>query len=98
MSTQSGIIARLAADGNDARYAVGVTPYARRKLEVNDPTLAYGRKPLPADQKRLDLVTEVLRQQLAEKGGLESVDLGPQAAEIRKEREQAKAISLDDLA
>mgnify|MGYP005992712007 CR=1 FL=1 len=53
--------------------------------EVNDPTLAYGRKPLPADQKRLDLVTEVLRQQLAEKGGLESVDLGPQAAEIRKE-------------
>ncbi|MFD6318215.1 DUF3280 domain-containing protein [Methylorubrum thiocyanatum] len=53
--------------------------------EVNDPTLAYGRKPLPADQKRLDLVTEVLRQQLAEKGGLESVDLSPQAAEIRKE-------------
>ncbi|BAU90506.1 hypothetical protein MPPM_1901 [Methylorubrum populi] len=53
--------------------------------EVNDPTLAYGRKPLPADQKRLDLVTEVLRQQLAEKGGLESVDLRPQAEEIRKE-------------
>ena len=30
--------------------------------EVNDPTLAYGRKPLPADQKRLDLVTDVLRK------------------------------------
>jgi hypothetical protein len=53
--------------------------------EVNDPTLAYGRKPLPADQKRLDLVTDVLRKQLAEKGGIESVDLGPQAEEIRKE-------------
>lgn len=53
--------------------------------EVNDPTLAYGRKPLPADQKRLDLVTDVLRKQLAEKGGIESVDLGPEAEEIRKE-------------
>ncbi|MRI54621.1 DUF2380 domain-containing protein [Methylobacterium sp. DB1607] len=53
--------------------------------EVNDPTLAYGRKPLPADQKRLDLVTDVLRKQLAEKGGIESVNLGPQAEEIRKE-------------
>ncbi len=38
-STHSGIIARLAADGNDARYRVDVTPYARLKLKVNDPTL-----------------------------------------------------------
>lgn len=53
--------------------------------EVNDPTLAYGRKPLPADQKRLEIVTEGLRRQLVEKGGIENVDLGPQAEEIRKE-------------
>ncbi|WP_411902731.1 DUF3280 domain-containing protein [Methylorubrum thiocyanatum] len=68
------------AQGEEAARKAAIFP-----AEVNDPTLAYGRKPLPADQKRLDLVTEVLRQQLAEKGGLESVDLGPQAAEIRKE-------------
>ena len=39
LSTHSGIRARLAADGNEARYSVGVIPYARRKLEVNEPTL-----------------------------------------------------------
>lgn len=53
--------------------------------EMNDPSLAYGRKPLPADQKRLGLVTDGLKAQLAEKAGIESVDLGPQAEEIRKE-------------
>ena len=53
--------------------------------EMNDPTLAYGRKPAPADQKRLGLVTDVLKAQLTEKAGIESVDLGPQAEEIRKE-------------
>jgi len=39
LSTQSGTRARLAADGKDARYRVGVTPYALAKLDVNDPTL-----------------------------------------------------------
>ncbi|ACB79959.1 MULTISPECIES: DUF3280 domain-containing protein [Methylorubrum] len=73
-------VASGTALGEEAARKAAIFP-----AEVNDPTLAYGRKPLPADQKRLDLVTEVLRQQLAEKGGLESVDLGPQAAEIRKE-------------
>ncbi|KQT47759.1 hypothetical protein ASG52_10860 [Methylobacterium sp. Leaf456] len=53
--------------------------------EMNDPTLAYGRKNLPADQKRLGLVTDVLKAQLSEKAGIESVDLAPQAEEIRKE-------------
>ncbi|MBO0180830.1 DUF2380 domain-containing protein, partial [Vibrio parahaemolyticus] len=52
--------------------------------EGNDPSLAYGRKPLPADQTRLDLATETLRANLTEKGGIESVDLSPQAEEIRK--------------
>ncbi|KAB7786269.1 DUF2380 domain-containing protein [Methylorubrum populi] len=73
-------VASGTALGEEAARKAAIFP-----AEVNDPTLAYGRKPLPADQKRLDLVTEVLRQQLAEKGGLESVDLSPQAAEIRKE-------------
>lgn len=53
--------------------------------EMNDPTLAYGRKNLPADQKRLGLVTDVLKDQLTEKAGIQSVDLAPQAEEIRKE-------------
>ncbi|MDH6639428.1 UNVERIFIED_ORG: hypothetical protein M2438_004603 [Methylobacterium sp. SuP10 SLI 274] len=69
-----------AASAEDAARKAAIFP-----AEVNDPTLAYGRKPLPADQKRLDLVTDVLRKQLAEKGNLESVDLSPQAEEIRKE-------------
>ncbi|MCG5246190.1 DUF3280 domain-containing protein [Methylorubrum extorquens] len=69
-----------AASAEDAARKAAIFP-----AEVNDPTLAYGRKPLPADQKRLDLVTDVLRKQLAEKAGLESVDLSPQAEEIRKE-------------
>jgi len=75
LSTLSGT-----ALAEDAARKAAIFP-----AEVNDPTLAYGRKPLPADQKRLDLVTDVLRRQLAEKGGLESVDLAPQAEEIRKE-------------
>ena len=69
-----------AATAEEAARKAAIFP-----AEVNDPTLAYGRKPLPADQKRLELVTDGLRKQLVEKGGLESVDLGPQAAEIRKE-------------
>ena len=68
-----------AASAQEARKAA-IFP-----AEVNDPTLAYGRKPLPADQKRLGLVTDVLKAQLGEKAGIESVDLGPQAEEIRKE-------------
>lgn len=68
-----------AAAAQDARKAA-IFP-----AEMNDPTLAYGRKNLPADQKRLGLVTDVLKAQLSEKAGIESVDLGPQADEIRKE-------------
>lgn len=64
----------------DAAHRAAIFP-----AEVNDPMLPYGRKPLPADQKRLDLVTSLLRSGLVEKGGVESVDLGPQAEEIRKE-------------
>ena len=37
--TQAGISACSDAGGNDARYAVGVIPYARVKLVVNEPTL-----------------------------------------------------------
>ena len=53
--------------------------------ELNDPTLPYGRKSPPADLKRLELITSVLRQALVDKAGLESVDLAPQEAEIRKQ-------------
>ena len=53
--------------------------------ELDDPTLPYGRKPPPATLKRLDLVTEELRKTLADRGGIESVDLTPQAEEIRKQ-------------
>lgn len=54
-------------------------------VEMNDPTLPYGRKSPPTDLKRLDLVTTELRQQLVERGGIESVDLSAQDEEIRKQ-------------
>ena len=53
--------------------------------EMNDPGLAYGRKPVPADQKRLVLITDQLRQSLAEKANIASVDLGPQTGEMAKQ-------------
>ena len=53
--------------------------------ELNDPSLAYGRKPAPAEQRRLGLVTDELRRSLADKAGLETVDLGPQTDEIGKQ-------------
>jgi hypothetical protein len=36
---QAGTIALAAAGGYEARYAVGVTPYVRLKVVVNEPTL-----------------------------------------------------------
>ncbi len=78
-------LALLSVWGGAALAEDGPRKAAIFPAEVNDPTLAYGRKPLPADQKRLDLVGDVLRKQLAERAGLESVDLAPQAEEIRKE-------------
>ena len=65
--------------------AEGARKAAIFPAEMNDPSLAYGRKNLPADQKRLGLVTDGLKAQLADKAGIESVDLAPQAEEIRKE-------------
>ncbi len=53
--------------------------------ELDDPTLPYGRKPPPAALKRLDLATETLRDALKEKGSVTSVDLAPQAEEIKKQ-------------
>lgn len=53
--------------------------------ELDDPTIPYGRKPPPATLKRLDIATDELRRTLADKGGIASVDLGPQAEEIRKQ-------------
>ena len=53
--------------------------------ELSDPTLPYGRKPPPETLKRLDLITSDLRNALVEKAGLDSVDLAPQAEEIRKQ-------------
>ncbi|GJE27310.1 DUF3280 domain-containing protein [Methylobacterium organophilum] len=53
--------------------------------EMNDPSLAYGRKPVPAEQKRLALVTDELRKALSDKAGLASVDLAPQQEEIAKQ-------------
>jgi hypothetical protein len=53
--------------------------------ELDDPMLPYGRKPPPATLKRLDLITDELRKMLVDKGGLESVDLAPQAEEIKKQ-------------
>lgn len=55
------------------------------QAEMDDPSLPYGRKSPPADLKRLDLATDMLRRLLAEQGGVASVDLGPQAEEIRKQ-------------
>jgi len=37
--THGGITARFSAGGKFARYAVGVMPKWRAKLDVNDPTL-----------------------------------------------------------
>ena len=54
-------------------------------VELNDPTLPYGRKPPPATLKRLDLATAELRKSLAEKGNVETVDLAPQKDEIDKQ-------------
>ena len=53
--------------------------------ELHDPSLAYGRKPAPAEQRRLILVTDELRRSLADKAGLESVDLAAQADEIGRQ-------------
>lgn len=53
--------------------------------ELDDPMLPYGRKPPPAFLKRLDLITDELRKTLVDKGKLESVDLAPQAEEIKKQ-------------
>lgn len=53
--------------------------------EMNDPTLPYGRKSPPAEVKRLELVTEVLRTSMVDKGGIESVDLASQGEEINKQ-------------
>ena len=38
-TTQLGTTAHADAGGNEARYAVGDIPNARRKLVVNEPTL-----------------------------------------------------------
>lgn len=53
--------------------------------ELDDPSLPYGRKPPDALVKRLDLATSELRKALADKAGIESLDLAPQAEEIRKQ-------------
>lgn len=53
--------------------------------ELDDPSLPYGRKAPPAQLKRLDLVTDELRRQLVDKGGLDPVDLAGQAEEIKKQ-------------
>nr|WP_238180443.1 DUF3280 domain-containing protein [Methylobacterium haplocladii] len=54
-------------------------------VELDDPSLPYGRKAPPAQLKRLDLATDELRKQLVDKGGLELVDLAGQAEEIKKQ-------------
>lgn len=67
--------------------------------EMNDPTLAYGRKSPPADLKRLALITSDLRQALIDKAGLESVDLAPQEAAIRQQEPLFKCNGChDDIA
>ena len=63
----------------------GTAKAAIFETEMNDPTLPYGRKSPPADLKRLELATSELRKSLTERAGLESVDLAPQADEIRKQ-------------
>ncbi len=70
-----GAAAEGAGDAKTAIFAI----------ELDDPTLPYGRKPPPATLKRLDFATEELRKALMAKGGIESVDLAPQAEEIRKQ-------------
>lgn len=53
-------------------------------IELLDPGVIGGRQPRPDEARRLALATEQLREALAAKGGIESVDLAPQAEEIRK--------------
>ena len=69
--------------------AEGAKPQPRRAAifpaEMNDPTLAYGRKTPPADLKKLDLVTDNLRKGLVDQGGVESIDLASQTSEIEKQ-------------
>lgn len=54
-------------------------------VELLDPGVVGGRKARPDEQRRLALATEELRKTLLALGGIESVDLGPQADEIRKQ-------------
>ncbi|ACL60163.1 DUF3280 domain-containing protein [Methylobacterium nodulans] len=54
-------------------------------IELLDPGVVGGRPPRPEESRRLALATDELRKAVAAQGAVESVDLAPQAAEIRKE-------------
>ncbi|MGY2047375.1 DUF3280 domain-containing protein [Methylobacterium sp. JK268] len=54
-------------------------------IELAEPGVIGARPPRPEEQRRLTLASDALRREVAAQGQVESVDLAPQAGEIRKD-------------